>query len=133
MIAIRDRDYIDASSQHVYDKLASIVSNSSSRIVAGDKVLLLTTPSVLGYCFNPAIFYFIYLTNESTKGVVVEVHNPFGESHLYCLSRETMINKYTQHKTNQEFHVSPFLDRSGHYEFRFKLSEFVADISILLQ
>jgi cyclopropane-fatty-acyl-phospholipid synthase len=132
MISIRDRDYIDASSQHVYDKLESIVSNSSSRIVTGDRVLLLTTPAVLGYCFNPAVFYFICDTNESIKGVVVEVHNTFGESHVYCLSRETLINNNSSYKANKEFHVSPFLDRSGHYEFRFKLSEYVADISILL-
>ena len=132
MIAIRDRDYLDDESKHMYDNLLPIVSNSSSRIVAGDRVLLLATPSVLGYCFNPAIFYFIYDTNDGIKSVVVEVHNTFGESHLYCLSKETLISEQNSHRAQKEFHVSPFLDRSGHYEFIFNLTESVADISIFL-
>ena len=132
IIAIRDTDYIDHSDQHIYDKLASKVSSTSSRISTEDTVLLLTTPSVLGYSFNPAAFYFICDNKARLKGAVVEVHNTFGESHLYCLNKETLIANNKSHKTNKEFHVSPFLDRSGHYEFEFDLSETFVDISIRL-
>tara|TARA_B100000029_G_scaffold300446_1_gene293394 strand:+ start:276 stop:1085 length:810 start_codon:yes stop_codon:yes gene_type:complete len=132
IIAIRDIDYIDRSHQHIYDKLASKVSTTSSRISTNDTVLLLTTPSILGYSFNPAVFYFICDNKARLKGAVVEVHNTFGESHLYCLSQETLIAKTNSHKANKEFHVSPFLDRSGHYEFKFELSESCVDISIRL-
>ena len=132
MIAIRNRDYIDDSTQHIYNKLVSEVSNSSSKIATGDRVLLLTTPSILGYSFNPAVFYFICDNNQNLKGAVVEVHNTFGESHLYCLSNETLTSEHKSHKTNKKFHVSPFLDRNGYYEFIFELSESFVDISILL-
>ena len=109
MIAIRDKDYIDDSSQHIYNKLVSKVSNSSSAIATGDRVLLLTTPSILGYSFNPAVFYFICDNNQNLKGAIVEVHNTFGESHLYCLSNETLTSEHKSHKRNKIFPVDAFL------------------------
>ena len=80
-----------------------------------DKIVLQTFPRVLGYVFNPVSFWFCY-KDEELVAVINEVNNTFGQTHIYVLDQ-------TKHQTKlslaKEFHVSPFFDVEGYYQFDF--------------
>ncbi|KAF5339607.1 hypothetical protein D9611_011476 [Ephemerocybe angulata] len=96
-----------------------------------DDAWMLTMPSFLGWeGINPLTVYFVY----SRRGVqpedealfryvVLEIHNTFGESHVYVLkvgegedAVESKDRGYDHQWTfPRQFHVSPFNDRSGYY------------------
>ena len=84
-----------------------------------DKIFLQTFPRVLGYVFNPVSFWYCY-KQEELIAVICEVNNTFGESHSYVIKNQN--NNVTLPK---EFHVSPFYDIKGDYEFDFQKNNFV--------
>ena len=51
----------------------------------GWRITLITSLRILGYVFNPASFYLCRDAAGVLRVVVVEVHNTFGERHLYTL------------------------------------------------
>ncbi|KZP33289.1 hypothetical protein FIBSPDRAFT_1036395 [Athelia psychrophila] len=83
---------------------------------------MLTMPSYLGWeGINPLTVYYCYTADGKFWIAVLEVHNTFGEAHIYIL--EAGYNEdssrppgYTHQWTlPREFHVSPFNDRAGSY------------------
>ena len=86
-------------------------------------IVLVTLPRVLGYVFNPVSFWLILNRNNDLRAVLYEVNNTFGESHTYvCLhpdGRTIIADEWLE--ADKIFHVSPFLERHGHYRFRFAL------------
>jgi cyclopropane-fatty-acyl-phospholipid synthase len=89
------------------------------------RVELLTSPRFLGYAFNPVSFFLCYENDRETPSLcVAQVNNTFGETHLYFgepLSSGTG-GKAVTFRAKKEFHVSPFYDRNGEYEFQIKRS-----------
>ena len=75
------------------------------------KIELQTFPRVLGYVFNPVSFWFCYRGDE-VVAVINEVNNTFGETHTYIVKKGNS-------ELPKEFHVSPFLDVKGRYEFKY--------------
>ena len=132
IISIQDQDYIDSSSEHLLGKLGKELSKADITIHDNDQIFLLAAPAVFGYSFNPAVFFFVIDKNSNLKSSLVEVHNTFGESHCYPLKADSPDGNSMSATSSKEFHVSPFLDRKGHYEFEFTLSKNRADISITL-
>jgi DUF1365 family protein len=100
-------------------------------IAIGDaRIRLLCAPRVLGYVFNPLSIYFAEDRETDTlKGVIYQVHNTFGDAHAYVAP---CTGEAAEHQAADKiFHVSPFFDVGGRYEFtlrapeeRFKLSIF---------
>ena len=84
------------------------------------KIILQTFPRVLGYVFNPVSFWYCYKHDKLTA-VICEVNNTFGETHSYVIKNQNN-NNVTLPK---EFHVSPFYDIKGDYEFDFQKNNFV--------
>jgi len=86
-------------------------------------IMLITMPRVLGYVFNPVSFYLCVDENKRLKAVIAEVHNTFGEQHAYLCAKadHAPIEADDWLEAEKLFHVSPFLERSGHYRFRFLL------------
>ena len=84
------------------------------------KIFLQAFPRVLGYVFNPVCFWYCYKQEELTA-VICEVNNTFGESHSYVITNQ---NKKIV-TLPKEFHVSPFYDIKGDYEFDFQKNNFV--------
>ena len=84
------------------------------------RIFLQTFPRVLGYVFNPVSFWYCYKQKE-LMAVICAVNNTFGESHSYVI-----INQNNKNVTlPKEFHVSPFYDIKGDYEFDFQKNNFV--------
>ena len=69
---------------------------------------MLTMPRFFGYSFNPLTTYYVY--DPELVAVVLEVHNTFGEKHIDVTKGSQSISR--------QFHVSPFNDRLGTYQFK---------------
>lgn len=84
---------------------------------------LLTMPRTLGYVFNPVSFWFFFDGTKNLRAVIVEVNNTFKETHSYLIVNESLkpIDESQLFNSLKSFHVSPFLNVEGNYEFRFKV------------
>ena len=96
---------------------------------AGRRLDLLCAPRVLGYVFNPLSVYFLREADGSLGGVIYQVHNTFGDSHAYVAPCAGGPAEHQE--ADKVFHVSPFFDVAGRYEFtlrapddRFRLTIF---------
>lgn len=92
---------------------------------ADGEVVLVTLPRVLGYAFNPVSFWFCFDKEKHLRAVVSEVNNTFGERHCY-ISMHDDHRRITQDDlldSRKVFHVSPFMEVTGHYRFRFAYRE----------
>lgn len=94
------------------------------------RLRLLCAPRVLNYVFNPLSIYFAERESDNQLlGVIYQVHNTFGDAHAYVAPCG---DQSAQHQLAEKvFHVSPFFDVGGKYEFtlrqpdeRFRLSIF---------
>ena len=94
------------------------------------RIRLLCAPRVLNYVFNPLSVYFAEDPEDGRlQGVIYQVHNTFGDAHAYvspCTGASA-----EQMSADKVFHVSPFFDVDGRYEFtlrqpgdRFRLTIF---------
>ena len=87
-------------------------------------VTLVCMPRVLGYVFNPVSFWLWRDRQGELRAAVCEVNNTFGESHSYlCMHQDGRpIRPEDTLLADKLFHVSPFLDRGGSYQFKFNVS-----------
>ena len=87
-------------------------------------VKMITTLRVFKHTFNPVIFYYCLDSENKIVYHVAEVHNTFGEGHLYILNKGRKSKVGTEYLVPKEFHVSPFNKVEGDYNFHFsKLKE----------
>lgn len=77
----------------------------------GGRVLMLASPRVLGYCFNPLTLFWGFDPAGDLRAVVLEVHNTYGERHPYLVATD----ERGRGRTDKAFYVSPFNDVDGHY------------------
>lgn len=133
--SIWDKDHLPGKTGQIKQKLISYLEDKNIN-TKWARIELLTSPKFLGYAFNPVSFYLLYkedysednsedYSKESGKNdlspdlLIAEVNNTFGETHLYFTTRvEDKKNpKYTKYMDKKDFHVSPFYDLKGNYEF----------------
>ena len=86
----------------------------------GGRIRLLCLPRVLGFGFNPIAIWYCEHRDGTLRAVIAEVRNTFGERHSYLLASGGRAMAYEgPHEKDKCFHVSPFMDLVGRYEFRF--------------
>ncbi|MEY3427804.1 MAG: hypothetical protein RIS60_1156 [Pseudomonadota bacterium] len=95
--------------------LESLLAEANVQDADGE-IWLQTFPRVLGYTFKPVSFWYCHRKDQSLAAIVAEVHNTFGERHCYLL-HEPKWGVTAQ--ADKVFHVSPFCEVAGHYQFRF--------------
>jgi DUF1365 family protein len=88
----------------------------------GGEIWLLTFPRVFGYVFNPVSFWYCYDKQGELVALLADVRNTFGERHRYLLSGNgrTAIRPDQVLRCRKVFHVSPFCEVQGHYEFHLR-------------
>lgn len=115
----RDHGYCDGSP---LEKWAHKILTDYGIKADGD-IALICMPRVLGYVFNPVSFWLCHDKHGHLLAVLCAVHNTFGQRHTYLCA-------HTDHRPitpedvligKKVFHVSPFLPRAGHYQFRFHI------------
>ena len=81
-----------------------------------------------GHCFNPiSVFWCIAATGE-LAGVVVEVHNTYGDRHAYLVHPD----EQGRARTEKAMYVSPFHGTDGHYEIAVPLPGDRLHVSVTL-
>lgn len=92
---------------------------------ADGRIVLLTLPRLFGYVFNPVSFWFCLDKEGKLRAVVSEVHNTFNDRHCYISFHDDRrpINPDDWLRAEKVFHVSPFMDITGYYQFRFVYGE----------
>lgn len=84
------------------------------------RIELQTFPRMLGFVFLPVSFWYCYEDdNKEASAIICEVNNTFGESFNYVVTAPM-----AKRKLNKEFHVSPFFDVKGNYQFDFTKNEY---------
>ncbi len=94
------------------------------------RIQLVAHGRIGGYVFNPVSFFACYAAGDgSLAGVVVDVHNTFGERHAYVLpaARASAPGAWQEKKV---FHVSPFFTLDGTYRFQMTFADDDVDIHI---
>ncbi|MDQ2095482.1 DUF1365 domain-containing protein [Rhodalgimonas zhirmunskyi] len=105
----------------------------------GLRLLLLTQPRFFGFWFNPVSFWFAVRSDiggqDELIAVIAEVNNTFGERHSYFCGHEdfSTIRPRDRFVAQKIFHVSPFQDVSGNYEFAFDINPRRISIKIVLK
>jgi DUF1365 family protein len=91
-------------------------------IEADGDIWLQTFPRVFGYSFNPVSFWHCYDSTGNLRAVLAEVNNTFGETHRYLLRiAQSDTPDMVCAISDKEFHVSPFCEIKGHYQFAFRI------------
>jgi DUF1365 family protein len=132
LLSVRDRDFMHEKDNECAQSTTSSLGPLRKRLITfleqqggcvdGARIVLLTTPRILGYAFNPVNFYLVE-RDGIVDQIVCEVHNTFGQTHRYFAWRRA-VNSHNNGEAPQEesrfvfpkmFCVSPFLDRTGMY------------------
>ena len=123
MFSIFDSDFLDNNTQSIHAKLLPYIPDV-------DDVILITMPRFVKKSFRPVHFYLCY-KNNMLKHCVAEVSNTYEEHHIY--SMPLLKNKGSKYyfSTQKQFHVSPFFDESGDYEFCITITSTKLKITIL--
>ena len=78
----------------------------------GGRIVMAANARALGYCFNPISVFWCHRRDGSPAGVVVEVHNTYGDRHAYLVHPDGQ----GRARTEKQMYVSPFHGTDGHYE-----------------
>ncbi len=94
----------------------------------GGRIRLVTFPRHAFYKFAPISLWLGHTPDGQLEGILYEVNNTFGETHVYAAKTPDLSRN--QHVTDKVFHVSPFFDVSGKYQFTLRSSE--TDLSLIV-
>jgi len=122
LFSMRERDYGRHTTAENWMRQVLAEWNITN---ADGEIVLMTMPRILGYAFNPVSFWFCLDTSGALRAVLADVTNTFGERHAYLLHHDDgrVITQDDWMSSKKIFHVSPFIEITGHYEFRFAYSE----------
>jgi len=97
--------------------------------LTGGRVLMLANARVFGYVFNPLSVYWCYDARDELVTVLAEVHNTYGDRHVYLLRPD----ESGRARTGKRLYVSPFFDMEGTYEMRLREPDERLDVGICLR
>ncbi len=78
----------------------------------GGRIVMAANSRALGHCFNPISVFWCHRRNGELAGVVVEVHNTYGDRHAYLVHPD----EQGRARTEKQMYVSPFHGTDGYYE-----------------
>jgi hypothetical protein len=127
VVAFRDADHLPVPAADVDGEVRAHL-RSEGLEPAGWRITLVTNLRVLGYVFNPASFFLCRDERGTLRIVVIEVHNTFGDRHLYTLRPRTPADAAVDEDAaidepdrpftatmDKDFFVSPFISLDGQY------------------
>ena len=96
---------------------------SAHNLPRPERIEILAQPRVLGHIFNPVSFWLCYDDQNALRVVISEVSNTYGDRHSYLCMRDDHgpIGPEDRLRSHKIFHVSPFQDVAGGYEYRFDI------------
>ena len=127
--SIRDGDYLKKGNSPIRIKVEALLEEYGIE-KSPTRILVLTTPKLLGWAFNPVSFYYIYDEQEAAKESIedakpfcylAEVNNTYEERTIYVFDSKDGVEKNgaVSFTIPKHFHVSPFYDETGEYHVSF--------------
>ncbi|HMA67852.1 MAG TPA: DUF1365 family protein, partial [Desulfosalsimonadaceae bacterium] len=129
---IYDADYLGGGPESFRKKILGFLPAETAAATAA--ITMITSARHFHYIFNPVSFFYCTDAAGSTRAIVVEVNNTFGERHVYVPEKTEpdRDNPWIRGKSEKAFHVSPFNDMEGTYDFFFSPPGRELDIRIHL-
>ncbi len=124
--SIQARDHLGDPGLSVRENLARFLSRHGVDLGEG-RVLLAAHPRALGFCFNPISVFWCERPDGSPLATVVEVHNTYGDRHVYLLDPEHPA------PLAKQMYVSPFHGVDGEYDVRAPVPGERLDITVRLR
>lgn len=117
LVSLRDSDYLQGPGAIRQRLMAYLKRRGCDDDIA--RIELVTLARFLNYVFVPVSFYYAYRADGSLRCAVAEVNNTFDERHVYILDQPlSPPGEYpVRFRHAKEFHVSPFNNMEGEYEF----------------
>jgi DUF1365 family protein len=115
-LSFRDADHLPTPARGLPTEIRAHL-RAGGLDLDGGRIILVTNLRVFGYVFNPASFYLCRDVDGRLAAVVVEVHNTYGERHLYTLrpQRDGAMGNAMSASMDKGFFVSPFISLDGRY------------------
>ena len=113
LFSFQTRDHADGTPGLLRAKIAA----KAEGLDTSGRMILLATPRLFGFAFNPLSVYFCHDTAGGFSALAWEVTNTFGARHTYVIpvaSQDGIVRQTAPKK----LHVSPFLDMGLSYQFR---------------
>lgn len=107
--------------------LDEVLIEAGQPALEDDRVLLFAQPRVAGKVFDPLSVLWVYDALGDVRVMVLEVHNTYGERHVYVLP-----GAQQRHRVDKDFYVSPFNDLSGEYRVRWSLDDDALRVTVNL-
>lgn len=132
VVRIDDKDYLWRGSEPLKEKIAGVLNTIGYTESIG-RIELISFARYFNIIFRPVSFFVCYDPAGHCRLVLTEVHNTFGDTHLYVLQKPAQQHsKAIVFEIPKAFHVSPFFDRNGSYSVRFNDTKDKIDIAITL-
>ncbi|WP_202879234.1 FAD-dependent oxidoreductase [Nocardioides cynanchi] len=80
--------------------------------LTGGRVLMAANARAFGYCFNPISVFWCFDRHHAPAGVIVEVHNTYGDRHAYLVHPD----ERGRARADKKLYVSPFHGTDGWYD-----------------
>jgi DUF1365 family protein len=113
IVGFRDADHLPVPATDIDHDVRQLL-RAEGDDPADWHITLITNLRILGYVFNPASFFLCRDAAGVLRRVLVEVHNTFGERHLYPL-RPADGGEAFRAGMPKAFFVSPFISIDGRY------------------
>jgi uncharacterized protein len=122
-------DHLGDPARSIRENVESYLVRNGVELGPSSRIVMLANARVLGHVFDPLSVFWCFDANMALVCVVAEVHNTYGERHVYLLRTDPS----GAATTAKAFHVSPFFDVSGRYEMRFALSPRTVATTVVLR
>nr|WP_300048009.1 FAD-dependent oxidoreductase [uncultured Nocardioides sp.] len=126
------RDHLGAPDATLRDNVESFLADNGVSLGDGDRpgtILMAAHPRSLGHCFNPISVFWCFDDQARQAGVVVEVHNTYGDRHAYLVHPD----EQGRARTAKALYVSPFHGVDGSYDVAVPVPTDRLDIAITLR
>lgn len=109
------RDHLGSPERSLRANVEAFLADNGVSLGSGERagtILMAAQPRSLGYCFNPISVFWCFDDQGAQAGVVIEVHNTYGDRHAYFVHPD----EQGRATTDKAMYVSPFHGVDGTYE-----------------
>ena len=121
-------DHLGNPQISIRENVDNYLSLNDIRLDSSSRVLMLANARIFGHVFDPLTVFWCLDSSSNLICTLAEVRNTYGQRHLYLLHPDQSGVAVAK----KMFHVSPFLDMTGGYEMRFRLSTDVVSTTVTL-
>lgn len=114
VFSVRSADYLEGPGT-IREKVERVLVKHG-QLEKPARITLITSPRYFGYVFNPVSFFACFDTHGRVLGLITQVNNTFGDTHVYPLVTAQPSAMPVAWNFSKDFFVSPFFNMEGTYE-----------------